>query len=182
MKLLLQPINEEIFKENITIRFNNINDGFNRFENFILHDKSNDSMEEKLIEFIDKALQLNEEENSYVDFYLSRLNEEEKNKMLKLLNDDDKKILKRLITEVKDETIYFRLSKEIIPFFTRLSTREIFFCTFYFAKFPCTIWGNYNMKFPVFFNDKENGEKYKNIADECGVEIKQYIVLMQGDI
>lgn len=170
MFYLLRPISQETFEKKVFIRFKSINEGFSRFENFMLQD-TKDNSEEKLITFIDKAFQLNGEENSYIDFYLSRLDREAVDKLFALLNEDDKAMLKRHISEIEEDTIYFRLSREAIPFITRLNTREVFFCTFYFTKFPCTIWGNYNMKFPIFFNDKTDVEKYKNIADECGLSL-----------
>lgn len=169
MCYLLRPISQETFEGKVFIRFKSINEGFSRFEDFMLQDMTKDNSEEKFITFIDKAFQLNGEENSYIDFYLSRLDKEAVDNLFALLNEDDKAMLRRHVSEIKDNTIYFRLSREAIPFITRLNTREVFFCTFYFTKFPCTIWGNYNKKFPIFFNDKTDVEKYKNIADECGL-------------
>ena len=175
MNHLLRPISEEMFKANVVIRFNNINDGFNRFENFMLESSQRENLEEKLIMFMEKAFDLNNEDNSYVDFYFSRLEEKDKHSLLALLDAEDKKILERHIREIKDETIFFRLSKEMLPFITRLSTREVFFCTFYFTKFPCTIWGNYNMKFPIFFNNQDVVEKYKELTIKCGIEMNKNI-------
>jgi len=171
MNYFLQPICEEIFKEKVTIRFNNISDGLGKFQNFILESREKENSEEKLIRFMEKTFELNGEDNSYVDFYFSKLVESEKKCLFALLNNEDKELLKKHIKEVKDETIFFRLSKASLAFITRLSTREIFFCTFYFTKLPCTIWGNYNMKFPVFFNDNKVKEKYKEVAFQCGVEM-----------
>jgi hypothetical protein len=161
MENLLYPISEELFKDKVIIRFENINDGFDRFESIMLESLITHNTEEGIVTFLDMAIQLNGEDNSYVDFYLSRLDKEARDNLLALLNDEDKEVFKRIIREVQDDTIYFRLSREVIPFITRLSTRELFFCTFYFTKYPCTIWGNYNMNFPVFFNNKEDIEKYK---------------------
>lgn len=172
MENVLEPVNEELFKEKVKIRFNNINEGFNRFENYILKSESGESKEkdeEKFIEFIEKALQLNGHENSYVDFYLSKLDEEAKSNIFKLLDEEDITILKKYIHHIEEETIYFKLQKEAIPFITRLCTREILFSTFYFTKFPCTIWGNYNMRFPIFFDNKDNVDKYKEVSKECGL-------------
>ncbi|MBC8060265.1 MAG: hypothetical protein H7Y18_06325 [Clostridiaceae bacterium] len=171
MNYLLQPISEEKFKEKVTIRFNNINEGLSRFENFMLESKNKENSEAKFIVFMEKLFELNGEENSYVDFYFSRLEENDKKNLFESLNDEDKEVIKRHCSEIKDETIFFRLSKEAIPFITRLSTREVFFSTFYFTKLPCTIWGNYNLKFPIFFNHKDMMEKYKEIAGQCGIEM-----------
>lgn len=172
MEHVLVPISEELFKEKVKIRFNNIDEGFNRFENYILKSEGGESEEkdeQKFIEFIEKALYLNGNDNSYVDFYLSKLDEEAKNNIFKLLDEADKTILKKYIYYIGEETIYFQLQKEAIPFITRLCTREILFSTFYFTKFPCTIWGNYNMRFPIFFDNKDNVDKYKKVSKECGL-------------
>lgn len=172
MEHVLEPVNEELFKEKVKIRFSNINEGFTRFENYILKSESRESEEkgeQKFIEFIDRVFQLNGKEYSYVDFYLSKLEEKAKEKLVTSLDEEDKYILKRHINEIEDETIYFRLQRKFIPFITKLCTREILFSTFYFTKFPCTIWGNYNMKFPIFFDNEDNVDKYKKVSKECGL-------------
>lgn len=166
MDFLLQPIDEEIFEENVAIRFENINEGFSKFKSFMLDGEGIDNGEKRFIDFIDKASELNGEENSYVDFYFSKLGEAARNRLISALSSEDKLILERHIREVKVETIYFKLTKEVVPFITRLSTREILFSTFYFTKFSCTIWGNYGMKFPIFFNNEDDAKIYKDIAKE----------------
>ena len=65
-----------------------------------------------------------------------------------------------------EKNIYFKLTKESIPFITRLSTREILFSTIYFTKYPCTIWGNYNKSFPIFYHDNNDIQQYLNIKNE----------------
>ncbi len=72
---------------------------------------------------------------------------------------------------LQGDTIYFRLTKDIIPFITRLSTREVLFCTVYFTKYPFTIWGNYNKKFPCFYKADKVLDLYTDIAKECDVEV-----------
>jgi hypothetical protein len=161
MEHILYPISEKMFEEKVDIRFENINEGFNKFESIDLHSLITDLTEEKIIEFIDNAFLLNGEDNSFVDFYLNRLDKIAKDNLLSYLNEEDKEMLLGIENEIKDETVYFRLSREVIPFITRLSTREVLFSTFYFTKYPCTIWGNYNMNFPVFYNNKEDIERYK---------------------
>ncbi|QGU94601.1 hypothetical protein GOM49_05345 [Clostridium bovifaecis] len=166
MNYLLKPIGEEIFGENVSIRFKTINEGFDKFKSFMLDGKDIDNGEKRLGAFIDKVFELNGEENSYVDFYFSRLDKAAKDRLISALISEDRLVLERHIREVKDETIYFRLSKESIPFLIRLSTREILFSTFYFTKFQCTIWGNFDMKFPIFFSNEDNMKLYEDIARE----------------
>lgn len=165
-ELLLYPISEEFFKERVSIRFENIDEGFNRFDSITLESLLIDNTEENIINFIDKAFSLNGEENSYVDFYLSRLDNTAKDNLLSYLNDEDKETLKRFESEVGDETIYFRLSREAIPFVTRLSTREILFSTFYFTKYPLTIWSNYDLNFPVFYKSHDDIEMYRKYLSQ----------------
>lgn len=33
-----------------------------------------------------------------------------------------------------------------------LSARELLFSTFYFTRPRCTVWGNYGLKYPVFYD------------------------------
>jgi len=172
---VLEAVSEELFKAKVKIRFSSINEGFDKFQNFILKSKGEESKntdEQKFIEFIDKVFQLNGQENSYIDFYLSKLDKKVKENLFTSLNEEDKAILKRHINEIEDETIYFRLQRELIPFITRLCIREILFSTFYFTKFPCTIWGNYNMRFPIFFDNVDNVNKYKEVLENCGLSLE----------
>ena len=65
--------------------------------------------------------------------------------------------------------MFFEISdKKYIKLLTKLCTRELFFITFYFTKGPVTIWGNYNLKFPLFYDkdniDEGNIKNYFNIA------------------
>lgn len=61
-----------------------------------------------------------------------------------------------------------------IHFVTILCTREIFFSTFYSTKYPCTIWGNYDMRLPVFFSSGEYVENYKTLAKEWRLFLEEY--------
>lgn len=173
MENLLQPVEEKEFQKQVTIRFENINHGFNKYHNSILSSKVSINPEENFINFIYKAYELNGEGNSYFDFYLCKLDVEAKTSLLNLLNEEDKLVLQRCLKEIDEnglfKNIYFRLNKDILSFITRLCTRESLFSTFYFAKLPCTIWGNYNMRFPIFFSDYETIEKYYGIAEESGI-------------
>ena len=149
MNEILIPISNKEFKEKVTIRFNSINDGFNNYNN-----KTIEGNEEAFISFLQEAFELNGEDNSYVDFYYN------------VLNDEDKILLEKFEKNYHEKNIYFKLTKESIPFITRLSTREILFSTIYFTKYPCTIWGNYNKSFPIFYHDNNDIQQYLNIKNE----------------
>jgi hypothetical protein len=148
MKELLIPISDDEFKDKINIRFNNIIDGFNSFQNFTLEASDVEDGENKLISFAQKVFENNNSE-AYIDFYINKLSE------------NDKKILELHLNTIKHDGIFYALrNKSLIPFLVRLNTRETFFVTFYFYNKPITIWGNYNMKFPCFFNTQKDLEFY----------------------
>lgn len=172
--MLLKSIDEKAFKNEVEIRFNNISDGFNKFQNGVLEKKvdlKKEEIEERIIRFLERILDLNGEDNSFIDFYYSRLEEEDKKCLQELLTDEDKKMLKIIEAELQCDCIYFKLSKEILPFIARLCTREALFSTFYFIKIPCTIWGNYNMKFPCFFKNENDIEFYNGVSNIYDLQI-----------
>lgn len=171
MNNLLYPVSKEDFKKLVDIRFDNINEGFNNFKNVILESEIIEEAEENIIKFMEEAIILNGEDNSYVDLYFSTLEEEGKERLIKLLEVEDKKVMHKIQETLKEDTIYFRLTREIISFITRLSTREILFCTVYYTKYPFTIWGNYNKKFPCFFDNVKVLELYNDIAKSCNIKI-----------
>ncbi|MEG1255074.1 hypothetical protein [Clostridium sp.] len=171
MQKLLYPIKEEDFREKVQIRFKSINEGFDKFKNAMLQSNDIDSAEDDIIQFMKAAFKLNGEEDSYVDFYFPVLSEEEKENLINLLSEEDRVFIKSFMKNNQGENIYFRLTEESIPFITRLSTREVLFCTIYFTKLPFTIWGNYNKKFPCFFDDDQVVKEYKDIADSCNLGI-----------
>ncbi|MEG2289256.1 MAG: hypothetical protein RR891_00395 [Clostridium sp.] len=176
MEKLLHPVKESDFKEKVHIRFKNINQGFDDFENAILQSDDIENAEENIIKFMNEAFRLNGDENSYVDFYFQVLSEEDKSRLISLLSKEDKVLIEKFIEnqaveKQQEQNIYFKLTEESIPFITRLSTREVLFCTVYFTKIPFTIWGNYNKKFPCFFEENDILEVYRNIADKYNLEI-----------
>lgn len=175
LKLLFEVIDEKEFSDKVNIKFDNILEGFDSYYNGNLQgnlDISKKVVEEKFLSFFERLLKINGEENSFIDFYYQKLSEEDKSRLKELLSENDEKVLKLAEEELKGEGIYFRLSKEILPFILRLSTREVLFSTFYFTKIPCTIWGNYNMKFPCFFNNYENMKLYKDISKDMDLKIE----------
>lgn len=180
MGKLLKSISEEEFKDRVKIRFNNILDGLDLYSNGTLEDKNTDesfeNVESSFIGFFEDALDLNEE--VVIDFYIKKLDEESKVRLLKFLEGEDREILKRHIDEMDNmKSVYFTLdSKELMRFITRLNTKELFFCTVYFEKYEMTIWGNYKLSFPVFFKEESVLKKYEKIAKNNNLEIREVVI------
>ena len=104
------------------------------------------------LELLSRLMELNGKGNCFVDLYFGRRTEEEQKRILEALSEDEARILNVHCT---DEGIYFPLTCENLSLTAALSAREILFSTYYFTKYPCTIWGNYDLKYPVFFGSEE---------------------------
>ncbi|HCW52801.1 MAG TPA: hypothetical protein DG753_03475 [Clostridium sp.] len=169
---LLIPIDTAGFKTNVNIKFNNILSGFDNFLNFTIDAKNIEDGEIKLTTLIEKIFEENNNE-CYIDLYLNNLSEEDKENLLNLISDSsDKKLLQEIIN-LNHNTPYYKIKdKSFIPLLTKLNTREIFFVTFYFVKKPATIWGNYNLNFPCFFNNKNTLEEYLNLVNTFNFNIQ----------
>jgi len=169
MNELLIPISNDEFKNAVNVRFNNILTGFDSFKNFTIEANTNENDgEEKFIEFIETIFEENNSEG-YVDFYLNKISDEDKEKLISLIPNEDKDILKLHLNIEPNDGIFYKLeNKSLIPFLVRLNTRELFFVTFYFTNKPITIWGNYDMKFPCFFNKQEDLDFYYNLSKSFG--------------
>ena len=144
---------QEIKKENI-LYFDNIQKGFDNYKNTII-----EGTEEFVNNIIRKLYIKNTEKNSFADFYYGRLNSDEKERVKRALSEDEVKIIEDL--NLGKEEIFLRLNNEILEILLKLTTKEILFSTFYFTKSKCTIWGNYNMKYPIFFEDDEAFLEFK---------------------
>lgn len=147
MEKLLFPINEDVFKEKVKIRFDDINDGFENFK----HDMLEGMSEAELIEYIEDLYDENGFDNFYVDLYFNRIDESNENQFIEMLSVEDKSTYQHIKKEYDNSTVYYNIDKSLVPFITRLSTREVLFTTIYLTKSNKTIWGNYDMKFPVFY-------------------------------
>ncbi|MDZ5252418.1 hypothetical protein [Clostridium sp. LIBA-8841] len=180
MSKILKSISEEDFKEKIHIRFNNILNGLDTYSNGLLEyggkEKSFEEKEEDFINFFNELFEL-EEGEVIVDFYIKNLDKESKNRLLENLEGDDKEILKNHIESDDINSVFFECqSKELMSFITKLNTRELFFCTVYLRKVPMTIWGNYNLSFPMFFKEKDVLEIYKDLAKKNNLEVRGVVI------
>lgn len=167
--MFLEAIKKEDFQREVKIRFNNILEGLDKYPNKILapsieKDELFKEKEKSFLDFFKEALKINNN-NLIIDFYIEKLDDESLKKLLEKLNKEDTEILKGIISENNRKDIYFKIEdSRVIDFIIRLNTRELFFSTFYFIEKPFTIWGNYNLKFPVFYEDKDTFKEYEVLA------------------
>ena len=170
----IKPISEQEFKNLVNIRLNNICEGLEKYNNSTLLSSINKDFlikEKSFISFMEKSFDINKEKNKdkplIIDFYLKDLDYESFNRLSELLDEEDKYILNKIKNNINLNTNYFIIEdKRLVPFFVKLSTRELFFITFYFTQLPITIWGNYELKFPTFYIEDEVFQKYKLLAED----------------
>lgn len=157
MLFSLMPISKNDFLSQDYIYFSDINEGFSSFKykdltlkDMALKDFSTKYFSEFLINEFEKSAS-----PVYVDFYIKNLSSEDINNLSSFLNEEYKNTLISLLPLKDVDTVFFEIKdKSIIPFLTELSTKELFFTTFYFKNF--TLWGNYNLTFPIFCRNTDD--------------------------
>ena len=163
--MFLEVINKLNFKNIINIKFNNILEGFDNYKYIELSPTTNSNItEDNFIKTFEEFYKINEG-NLIIDFYKNNLNDDSINFIKDNLSIEDNILFDDIIKITKDNENYYKVNDEkYIKLFIRLCTRELFFITFYFYKDPVTIWGNYNLKFPLFYNENTGIEEYIKIA------------------
>ena len=140
-------ISLEEFKKKNVIYLDKIQDGFNKYPNIML-----EGTEEYVNDAIRKLFKENGIDNSYADFYYGRLDQEAKNKVQDALNKEEIDFIESL--QLNENEIFLRLNQKLLEILLKLTGNEVLFSSFYFAKYPCIVWGNYDKKYPIFFKDK----------------------------
>lgn len=136
---------EELKKKNV-IYLDKIQDGFNKYPNMIL-----EGTEDQVNNTIRDLVKANGLDGSYADFYYGRLDEESKNKVKDALDEKEIALIESL--KLGEKEIFLRLNPELLEILLKLTAKEVLFSSFYFAKYPCLVWGNYGNKYPIFFKD-----------------------------
>lgn len=120
-------------------------------------------------EFLQEVFWQNGEKHSFADFYYEQCSAEEKSEIKRHLTVASTEFLSYCFWEA--DTVYYPLSPGFLKFLVELSYSELLFSSFYFCRYPCTIWGNYNGSFPVFFESKEEKRRYLCLAEKMGFSI-----------
>lgn len=139
-----------------------VRDGFERYESAVISGSS-----EKIELFLQRCLHMNGE-SAYVDFYYYALAEDERERFWSELSEDEKRILPCFGYE--KNSIYYPLTDKNLKFFADVTAKCRLFSTFWYLKYPAVIWGNYDLKYPVFFKGMEEMELYREMAEKCGLE------------
>lgn len=157
------------FDKVVNIKFDNILIGFDNYSFIELTPKKGkpfNMIEEDFIRTFESYFnEVSFESRLLIDFYKHRLNEESIKIIESNLNIKEQELLHNILNEGDKDDIYFEIrDKNYIKLLVKLCTRELFFVTFYFTKDKLTIWGNYNLRFPIFYNKSSNINEYLEIA------------------
>lgn len=193
---LMKPISYEKFLEIVKTPIKNIDHAFSNYSSGILDTQDhclslkeakelnvgqvcsyNISHEDKYVNFMNAVYELNKNKPIVVDFYLKEIDNDGCLKILQHLDHEDKIIFIDHLRNLNTETVYFLLEhEELVSFVTKLSTRELHFCTIYFNEIPMAIWGNYELSFPIFFSNPKEVEVYSDLAHKNNLFIRDVIL------
>lgn len=117
-------------------------------------------------EFLRDLWNKNGDGYSFVDCYYPFLEQESKERILSVLNQEQQAYLKKL--EEKKDGLLQPLDEQLLSIAITLNDREMLFFSFYFLKEPCTIWGNYKQEYLIFrpfsqqIEEEESDQKEKS--------------------
>ena len=140
-----------------------VKEAYDRYESAML--KTGDPL--FMRRFFDKVW----EENAgkmYADFYYPVLPSDRQERFILGLNEEERQILGQFDTEKK--TVYYKIDYKEYDFLFEITARNWLFSSFYAADKKLIIWGNYDLEFPVFCEDRETLEYYVSMAKKCGLE------------
>ena len=112
-------------------------------------------------------------EESFVDFYYHKLTQEAQQKLSTVLNEEQMFYVQKITKNAT--TVFYQLTKELLEITAVLNAKEMLFSTYYFSKIPCTIWGNYERKYPIFYKNEEVREKIEGIIS-CKRKNMDYLI------
>ncbi len=139
----MNNISKQMLVEKGAIYFDNIEQGFNNYDVSYIEGASED-IYNQLLKLRDK----NGVQYSYVDFYYGILEDEEKIRIKATLSEDLLEVLLRY--EELEEIVYMPLDDDLLRLTAKLNAEESLFATYYFLLEPCTVWGNYGLRYPAF--------------------------------
>ena len=136
-----------LLKEHGVLLISNVQDGMERYPHEILS-----RTPEEYLQWLRKLTLKSWESGCFTDFYFGRLTGEEQAAVLSRLPVSSQEYI--LSLDAGPDDLYYQLDGPDDPglaILADLSARELLFSTFYFTRPVCTVWGNYGLKYPVFY-------------------------------
>uniref|UniRef100_UPI004056234E hypothetical protein n=1 Tax=Agathobacter sp. TaxID=2021311 RepID=UPI004056234E len=135
--------------EKNVIYFDSIGYGLRNYENEII------KMDEtEAYSFFSQKVQAYGTENAFADFYFFTLDEEAKEKIIQILDEEEIAYLEEMRPLQTETQLVFFLEDTLLRMIVKLNAREMLFSTIYFqgvdALVPETYWGNYKQEYVRF--------------------------------
>ena len=128
------------------IYFANIREGFEKYKHQTV--KLNRQAAVNMI-----MSEIKQGSQGYIDFYYYKLEDEAREKVDEMLDEDEREYLEELSKQVEDKEtdIVFELTEELLDIVTRLNEMETLFSTIYLVGNTRSTWcGNYNGEYVIF--------------------------------
>lgn len=124
--------------------------------------------ESDMLVFIRRLYSVNEGA-VFADFYYPALDAQSQERFRACLNGPQLKMAEAF--QASDGQVYYPLEEErMLDFLVVATARNWLFSTFYFADKKAMLWGNYDLKFPIFCEDEANLQEYMELAKVYGLE------------
>ncbi len=134
-------------QEHNALLISNVQDGMQQNPHEILSMTA-----DEYLHWLRKLALKSRETGCFADFYFGRITANEKEAVLSHLPDSSREYI--LSLDASSDDLYYQLDGPDDPglaILADLSARELLFSTFYFTRPRCTVWGNYGLKYPVFY-------------------------------
>ncbi|MGI5872659.1 MAG: hypothetical protein ACOX8T_11555 [Bacillota bacterium] len=134
--------------------------------------------EDRFVGFMQAVYKMNKSQPVTVEFYLNELGSVELLNILSCLDYKDKLLFIDQIRYLSGDSHMFLVeNEEIITLLTKLSTRELIFPIFHFNEVPVCICGNFDLSFPIFFQDSNGLNIYKDMAGKYRLHIRDIKIM-----
>lgn len=137
-----------LLQEHQVLLISNVQDGMESHNHEILCRTANE-----YLHLLRKLALKSWETGCFADFYFGRLTDGEQAAVLSKLSENSREYI--LALDAGPDDLYYQLDGPDDPglsLLADLSARELLFSTFYFTRPRCTVWGNYGLKYPVFYD------------------------------
>ena len=125
---------------------------------------------EDMLAFLHRVFQENEI-STYVDFYYPVFPKEEQEAFERGLSAKERELTRTF--ESYGGQVHYPADRECLDFLFEVTARNWLFSTFYFTNKKLMVWGNYDLKFPVFCEEEQDLDDYEALAREYRLEIER---------
>lgn len=130
-------------------------------------------MEQKFIDFLNLAYELNDNEPLIVNMPFHYIDSSHILEILNKLDYTDRIAFLDELRESKNDATHYKVTNPSrLSLLAKLATRELCQPIFILTKYPIAFFGSYGFTFDIFCKYEEDIEKCRAMAEKCGLFIK----------